>query len=159
MVPLHQIIDADEARQSRGRAQSRVCRRKCSGSGGRRCYRAAPPAPLSREILSGHRLRPGALQALGTDRKKCLSREMLTAHERDGTGSNRLPLGAWQSARFSSPFPQAWPLPTLAWTVAANGLLPGCPFVLRHIGGQQTGSHRSGSRKMGVGGPCEAGEG
>lgn len=33
MVPLHQIIDADEARQSRGRAQSRVCRRKCSGVG------------------------------------------------------------------------------------------------------------------------------
>lgn len=92
-----------------------------------------------------------------TGRSACL--EMLTAHERDGTGSNRLPLGAWQSARFSSPFPQAWPLPTLAWTVAANGLLPGCPFVLRHIGGQQTGSHRSGSRKMGVGGPCEAGEG
>lgn len=118
MVPLHQIIDADEARQSRGRAQSRVCRRKCSGSGGRRCYRTAPPAPLSREILSGHRLRPGALRALGTDRKKCLSREMLTAHERDGTGSNRLPLGAWQSARLSSPFPPAgrcppWPGPLL----------------------------------------------
>lgn len=72
LVPPLEITDMDEVRQRTevlraGSAQEVLSKPRCSC-----CYLAALTAPLTEEMLSGYLLMLGALQVLGTDRKKCL---------------------------------------------------------------------------------------